>query len=197
MTNAFVYASYESALSIDEAMIPYYGSGCKQRIANKPVRLGYKMWVLAQTRRYVINFEPYQGAKGGRSIKASPKSWGLEETIALSLLEVQPRNLSYNVFFDFFTSFRLLKHLDNNGIWGTGTLNKVNIKNVPVKAPDILQKKSKGYYESVTAHDNSITLVARNDNRAIYMASNTCSSKPQKTVERKFKIYTRTTTCCF
>ena len=120
------YRTNRHALSIDESMVPYFGqNGCKQCIKNKPIRLGYKLWVLAESTGYVIHFDPYQGAKGGRSTKASPTSWGLGERTVLSLLDVLPQNMSYDVFFDnFFTSFRLLKHLYNNGIKGTGTVNK-------------------------------------------------------------------------
>ena len=36
-------------LSVDESMLPYYGrNNSKQRIQNKPVRSGYKMWVSAE-----------------------------------------------------------------------------------------------------------------------------------------------------
>ena len=102
------YASYGSDLSVDESMLPYYGrNNSKQRIANKPVRIGYKMWVLADVRGYVIHFEIYQGAKNGKVVKATPTSWGLGEQVVLSFLEVLPINVSYNVFFDnYFTSFR-------------------------------------------------------------------------------------------
>ena len=45
----FCYATCGSDLPIDESMTPYFGrSGCKQRIANKPIRLRYKMLVLAE-----------------------------------------------------------------------------------------------------------------------------------------------------
>ena len=53
-------------LSVDEAMLPYFGrNSCKQRMQNKPVRVGYKMWVLAEESGYVVGFDPYQGAKTG------------------------------------------------------------------------------------------------------------------------------------
>ena len=36
-------------ISADESMLPYYGrNNSKQRMQNKPVRSGYKMWVLAE-----------------------------------------------------------------------------------------------------------------------------------------------------
>ena len=58
------FAPFASDLSIDERMLPYYGrNSSKQRIANKQVRVGYKMWVLADSLGYVIAFDPYQEAK--------------------------------------------------------------------------------------------------------------------------------------
>ena len=47
-------------LSIDESMIPYYGRhGAKQFIRGKPIRFGFKMWVLATPLGYCVQFEPY------------------------------------------------------------------------------------------------------------------------------------------
>ena len=47
-------------LSIDESMVPYYGKhSAKQFIRGKPIRFGYKMWVLKTPLGYVIQFEPY------------------------------------------------------------------------------------------------------------------------------------------
>ena len=180
------YVTYGSDLSIDETMIPYFGrNGSKQRIANKPVRLGYKIWVLAESNSHVINFDPHQGAKNGRSTKASATTWGLGEKVVLSLLEVLPKNRSYNVFFDnYFTSLRLLKHLHNNNIRATGTLNKGKLNNVPIQPPKKLEKASRCYYEKITTADNSITLVGWNDNRAVYLASNVYSTQPTKQIQR-------------
>ena len=60
-----LYATYGLDLSIDKSMILYFGrNGCKQRIANKLIHPGYKMWVLTESNGYMINFDPCQGAKG-------------------------------------------------------------------------------------------------------------------------------------
>ena len=87
-------------------MLPYYGRhSSKQRIVGKPVRMGYKMWVLAESSGYVVQFEPYQGAKGKTSCRKSATNWGLGERVVLDLLNSLPRKLSYHVFCDnFFTS---------------------------------------------------------------------------------------------
>ena len=42
------FQSNSENLSVDESMLPYYSrNNNKQQIQNKPVRLGFKMWVLA------------------------------------------------------------------------------------------------------------------------------------------------------
>ena len=46
---------------VDESMLPYYSrNNSKQQTQNKPKRSGFKMWVLAETLGYVVNFDPYQ-----------------------------------------------------------------------------------------------------------------------------------------
>jgi len=68
----FQYFRNVEHLSIDESMLPYYGRhGSKQRILGKPVRMGYKMWVLATSDGYVVQFEPYQGAKKSGGTRVS------------------------------------------------------------------------------------------------------------------------------
>ena len=49
-------------LSADEQMLPYYGrhSG-KQFMKNKPVKFGYKLWVLASSDGYPYHLIPYGG----------------------------------------------------------------------------------------------------------------------------------------
>ena len=65
------YAPNKETTAVDESMVPYFGNhGAKQRIQNKSVRVGYKMWVLAERSGYIVYFDPYQGAKNGKSCKA-------------------------------------------------------------------------------------------------------------------------------
>ena len=190
------YATYGSDLSIEESMIPYFGrKGCKQRITNKPVRLGYKMWVLVESNGYLINFDLYQGAKGRTSTQVSPTTWGLGEKVVLLFLEVLPKRISYNVFFDnYFTSFRLLKHLQINGIRATGTLNKGKLNKVPVQLPESLEKQPLGHYEKITVNNNAVTLVGWNDNRVVSLASNVYPAvlikqvKPWDTKQKQFIV---------
>ena len=60
-----VYAVGQN-VSIDEAMIPFKGrSALKQYLALKPIKRGFKVWVLADSvTGYASKFEVYTGKKG-------------------------------------------------------------------------------------------------------------------------------------
>ena len=50
-------------LAIDEQMVPYFGRhSAKLFIRGKPIRFGYKNWVLASSDGYPYKFETYTGA---------------------------------------------------------------------------------------------------------------------------------------
>jgi hypothetical protein len=50
----------EQELSLDEAKY-FCKNGLKQSLRNKPIRFGYKVWVLATVSGYVVSFDLYQG----------------------------------------------------------------------------------------------------------------------------------------
>ncbi len=181
-----LYAPNRDNKSVDEAMVPYYGrNSSKQRIQNKPVRVGYKMWVMAETSGYVIDFDPYQGAKGGKSAKATNTTWGLGEQVVLRAAEALPMDGAQHLFMDnFFTSFRLLKHLRDNGINATGTIRVNKLNDCPIINREKLKKKPRGYSDQCTVSDGSLTVVGWNDNRPVYVASNCEQSNPLSDVSR-------------
>ena len=93
-----------SFICVDQSMIPYYGRhSSKQRIVGNPVRMGYKMWVLAQSNRYVLQFDLYQGAKEKSPARRSTRLWGLGKKVVLELLYSLPRYGTYHVFCDNFS----------------------------------------------------------------------------------------------
>ena len=61
--NFQTHAPQTTQHSVDEQMVPYFGSyGCKQYIHGKPIRYGYKFWVGATYKGYIIWLKSYQGA---------------------------------------------------------------------------------------------------------------------------------------
>jgi Transposase IS4 len=180
------YFLNDECLSVDESMLPYYGRhSSKQRIMGKPIRMGYKMWVLASSDGYVLQFEPYQGAKKHGGTRSSSTSWGLGELVVLDLLEELPRESSYHIFIDnFFTSFRLLDHLRCNGIRATGVIRSNKLRQCPIESTKSLEKKARGFFDQRTDNRNSLTIVGWNDNRSVYVTSNAVGSEPKATVSR-------------
>ncbi len=173
-------------LSVDEAMLPYFGkNNSKQRIQNKPVRVGYKMWVLAEESGYVVQFDPYQGAKSTGPTRSSPTSWGLGEKVVLELLEVLPQGVSYHVFMDnFFCSVRLLKFLGEQNIKASGTLRQNRLSKGCSLSKKILDKGKRGDIHQETAEDDSVTVVSWKDNKLVLFASNCDGATPEQKVLR-------------
>nr|CAI5841887.1 unnamed protein product [Callosobruchus analis] len=61
------FGIFHKDLSIDEAMIKYFGHhSSKQFIRGKPVRFGYKNWMLCSSTGYCYNFDTYCGAVVGK-----------------------------------------------------------------------------------------------------------------------------------
>jgi len=180
------YFLNEEHLSIDESMLPYYGRhGSKQRIVGKPIRMGYKMWVLATSEGYVVQFDPYTGAKKSGGTRSSATSWGLGEHVVLDLLEELPRGVSYHVFMDnFFTSFRLLNHLHEHNIQATGVIRSNKLGRCSIEPPKSLEKKDRGFFNQRTDSQGVMTVVGWNDNRSVYVTSNVVGVQPTSTVSR-------------
>ena len=54
---------FEKDLSIDEQMVPYFGRhSVKMFIRGKPIRFGFKNWVLASSDGYPYKLGTYTGA---------------------------------------------------------------------------------------------------------------------------------------
>ena len=180
------YSSNLSSICVDESMLPYHRRhSSKQRIVGKPVRMGYKMWGMAESSGYVVQFEPYQGAKGKTSCRKSATNWGLGERVVLDLLNSLPKKLSYHVFCDnFFTSLRLVQHLQNENIKITGTIQSNRLDKCPILPPKLLEKESRGFYDQFTDKNDVLTVVGWNDNRCVYVASNCLLSNPTTSATR-------------
>ena len=66
------YGIFYKNLSIDESMVPYFGRhSCKQFIRGKPIRFGYKMWMLASNTGLPYCVATYQG-KENEEIVTNP-----------------------------------------------------------------------------------------------------------------------------
>ena len=87
-------------------------------IRGKPIRFGYKNWVIASSHGYPFKFETYNDTK--QSIE-SKKHLGPQ--VVQNLLSIAENPHNHHVFFDnFFTSYGLLKDLHDQSFKATGTI---------------------------------------------------------------------------
>ena len=88
------------------------------------------MWTLAEANGYVIQFDPYSGAKSGITYRAASKTWGLGEVVILKFLVVLPEHVAYKLYMDnYFTSLRLFNFLGGNNIRAIGTVREICLGN--------------------------------------------------------------------
>jgi hypothetical protein len=111
----------EQEISHDEAMIKYFSkNSLKQSIRNKPIRFGYKVWVLATVSGYVVCFEMYQGKGVGDHTAENVQNVGAASATVLDLLDMLPEeklDLPYHIFADnFFSSHKLIEVLGEKNI---------------------------------------------------------------------------------
>ena len=171
-------------VSIDEQMIPFTGKTVlKQFVPGKPNPEGLKNFVLASSDGMVLDFEVYQGKKladGGEG--GGP--WLVGESVVVRLTESLPQGTS--VFFDrFFTTPRILEHLQSKQLHGTGTVKKIYVpKEAGLMTEKELLKQERGFAQCSVRSDSVVALTVWQDRRAIYLASTEHGIEPVDEVSR-------------
>jgi hypothetical protein len=180
----------EQELSHDEAMIKYFGkNGLKQAIRNKPIRFGYKVWVLATVSGYVVTFDLYQGKGIGTYTTQNVKTVGAAAASVLDLLDLLPEeklNLPYHLYADnFFSSHKLIEVLGEHNIQYTGTIRQDRVKgSPPITSVDKFRKKERGHHETVVLADKSQIVTRWNDNAPVTLISSCHGDQPLGTAKR-------------
>jgi len=132
-------------LSIDKEMVPYFGHhSAKMFIRSKPIRFGYKLWVLASDSGYPHKFMVYCG-NSTEEDSTQVKQHGLGHQVVTSLLSVVSNLECHEVFFDnLFTSYDLLVHLKSLNIKATGTVRENRLKHCPLMDTKLMKKTPRG-----------------------------------------------------
>ena len=141
----------EQHLNVDESMVPYFGKhDAKQYINGKPIKFGYKVWMLAKPTRYCVQFRPYAGKDIQLDVYSDN---GLEVGGAvvahlLNYTQFQQDNGSiYDVVQDnFFTFPGLLCYLQKVSIAATGkpTVKLCCMGNLSLKSVKKVEKSHRG-----------------------------------------------------
>ncbi|XP_050465086.1 piggyBac transposable element-derived protein 4-like [Cataglyphis hispanica] len=149
-------------------------SSIKQYLSKKPVKRGYKLWVLADKSGYCYRFDVYTGKVGNQVTKNLGEK--IVNTLTSDLVENEHR-----VYFDnYFTSVNLLEILKSKQINACGVVNKMR-KYLPSFS---INMKNRGEYESFIS-DTGIMATKWIDNKAVIFLSNFHSSNQYSTVYRK------------
>ncbi|XP_031358564.1 piggyBac transposable element-derived protein 3-like [Photinus pyralis] len=169
--------------SIDEAMVKYFEhhSG-KQFIRGKPVRFGFKNWMICSSTGYCYKYDTYCGAKVGN---AGNNSLPLGSRVVLELLQCVDQPSDHIMFCDnFFSSYNLMKTLKGMKIRATGTVRENRTKKCPLSSVKQMQKMERGVFEKMYDMKNNLLFVRWKDNSVVTMVTNYDTVEPLETVKR-------------
>lgn len=170
-------------LSVDEQMVSYTGRHTtKQYMRNKPIKWGYKLWVLADSTGYPYHVSPYQGARG----HFSPETKPLGYRVVMEMVDVVQKvsdPSSHEIYMDnFFTSYDLLRDLKKRNMRATGVIQNNRLRKVLRSESEI---KIRGEYETVC--DGNVRIIRLLDSRLVNLATNFDSDLPLHSVSRHSK----------
>ena len=143
----------------DKAMVPYFGKhGAKEYAHGKPIKFGFKLWVMATPLGYCIQFCPYTGKD---SILREYENIGLDVDASVvanlvSKLPVMKTSNYHIVMGNCFRSPALLRHLCAMGIAATGTVRANRMESVPLRDMTKMNKEKRRSSDVVTGVSSNI-----------------------------------------
>ena len=193
-------------VSIDEAMIPFKGrSTMKQYLPLKPIKRGFKVWMLADAQTgYVSRLDVYKGKDKGKSEDA------LGESVVKNLCQDIHMRYHHAYFDNFFTSMKLLLDLAKVGIYGCGTLrsNRVGFPSdlkpfvksgLSTRGEFLVRQCERAEGENwIINHkqSNRLSVYLWQDNRPVVIGSTNCNPLETTTVRRRQKDGTQVEVSC-
>ena len=183
------YYKPDQHLSVDESMVPYFGKhGAKQYIHGKPIKFGYKLWVLAKPLGYCVQFCPYAG-KDTQLDEYGDIGLEVGGTVVAHLLKClsfqQDNGSIYHVVMDnFFTSPGLLCHLQKQPIAAIGTVRLCRMGNPPLKSVKEVKKLQRGTSVVAVETLSNVSAVRWKDNKVVNILSTFAGKEPQNKVKR-------------
>lgn len=178
------WGCFHKNISIDESMVKYFGHNpAKQFIRGKPVRFGYKNWMITSSIGYCYGFDVYCGKKPNET--EDTKGIPLGAKVVLDLLKNLPDPSKNEIFFDnYFTTYPLMVYLKRKNINATGTVRENRLQKCPIMESKHMKKMPRGTYDYRCDKTNGILCVKWYDNSACSILSNYDSIEPLNQVKR-------------
>lgn len=179
------YYQLTKYLCIDERMVKSKSrSHLIQYMRNKPVKWGFKLWVMSDTTGYTLDFDIYTG----KSEKPHPEH-GLAYNVVQKLIAPY-RFQGYYLFNDnFYTSTTLLQDLYTDQVYCTGTF-RPDRKDVPVDVKALKEvlsgkkaQRGTGYY--IQPRDSCLVYTCWRDTRPVCVMSTAFPGHGGNMVTRK------------
>lgn len=167
------FGVHHKHLSVDEQMLPYFGMhSAKMYMRNKPVKFGFKFWVLASSDGYPYHVILYTGKDSTRHEGDS-----LGSQVVQQLLTVVEHPECHTITFDnFFTSLELLTTLKETGFAATGTIRENRLRDCPLVKSKTMKKEPRGSIEY--RGNGSVVVALWRDNKPVFVASNHVGVSP-------------------
>ena len=166
LLNCQQFGIFHKKLSINESIVPYRGKHpIKQFIRNKPMRFGYKIWLMCGTDSYPYNFQIYKGKEAGPKREALDLPRVIEDMANIIRLKDADKHILY--FHNFFTSPQLLGNLAKKNLRAIGTVRTNPMMKCPLNILKNNERASLDYRS-----DGNVLLAQWKDNSVV-------SVKPQ------------------
>ncbi|GBO29280.1 hypothetical protein AVEN_207216-1 [Araneus ventricosus] len=165
----------------------------------KPVKFGYKLWILSFFDGYPFYIIPYQAAQKengsedsserlDKDMKSKKEKKTLSETVVENLLSVVEIPAKHKIYMDnFFTSYDLFVSLRDKHFFTTGTVRENRMAKCPLKSSKILGKMDRGTSDRKFDTKNEIAAVCWNDNPVVSLITNFEDTRCFTKVKRRMK----------
>jgi len=166
------FGFFDENMSVDEQIVKYYGrSSLKQYIRGKPIRFGFKNWILSGEHGYCYHADLYCGKSDAPD---ELKHLGVSSQVVGKMAMLLPDPLNqYQLFFDnYFTSLKLMYFLTEKRLPAIGTARECRLQRCPLLTDKELRKAGRGAMDCAFDLKNEIGVCKWNDNKPVTVVTN-------------------------